>query len=189
MVGLGLGLGLSRSAGGGGVVGVSEIQANMAGGTVTNWQAIAEMLIYDKNGTEILAGLTAVGESATGFGDIVAGQYTSNSTYLADLSVANIADGVPDPDVAGDSPGNPEWSSDSSTELIIYVKPTTPIDIVGGGKIEIAYNVQGAYSQDPANVTFNFDGVLATPVTAPTGIGDNFGSISGTAYRWYRWTF
>lgn len=170
-----------------GVIGITAIQINLLGGNApNNWQQIFEIRMYDDQDNEFFTSLTAIGETANSLEDLSAGEFTSNSLYQGVDSVAVIVNGIPDINNPNASAGTGEWSSSSLAELIIFAKPLTPKVI---SKIDICTYSGGIYAINPANTTFEFDGVLVTPTVSPTNAADVYQTTGNSNVNWFRWEF
>ena len=181
--GFGCGKQLVSEIGGGGPVTYSSFEINM-GASTGNWQALSEMLLYDAEGNEFGATLTAIGETVLTMEGLSAGEYTSNSTYGAGTTDAALNDGVPNSANAGAGSGTAQWSDSATTPLIVFAKPSSPITL---GKIELCASI--AYGWRPSHISFKGNGGLLTPATAPADETDYFQTTSTGSIRWYRWTF
>ena len=181
--GFGCGKQLVSEIGGGGPATYSSFEINM-GASTGNWQALSEMLLYDAEGNEFGATLTAIGETVLTMEGLSAGEYTSNSTYGAGTTDAALNDGVPNSANAGAGSGTAQWSDSATTPLVIFIKPYAPISL---SKIELCASV--AYSWEPAHASFLADGVELFPVTAPEDVMDYLQTTANVNIHWYRWTF
>ena len=174
---------VSEMGSGGAPASYSSFEINM-GPSTGNWQALSEMLLYDAEGNEFGAGLTAIGETVLTMDGLSAGEYTSNSTYGAGTTDAALTDGVPNPASAGAGSGTAQWSDSGATPLIIFIKPSAPVTL---GKVELCASI--AYGWRPAHISFEGNGGVLTPVRAPADENDHFQTTSTGSIRWYRWTF